>query len=134
MLKDQETAKQMPSMCAATFDLEKVLNMPKSESSSMYYKRKVSLYNFTVYNLATKEESCNVWNETIGKRGANDISSFLWRYINQETEKRKTSFHFYSDNCGGQNRNQILYTMYLKVARDLKITITHRYTIAPLTI
>ena len=32
----------------------------------------------------------------------------------------------YSDNCGGQNRNKMVFTMFIKAAADLNVTITHR--------
>lgn len=127
MNEDKRLAKNNSSMCATTFDLEKVLTMPRSESATMYYKRKISLYNFTIYDLATQEGSCFVWDETIAKRGANEIASCVWYYINKQIIIEKKSFHFYSDNCGGQNRNNILFTMYAKASRDFNVSITHRY-------
>lgn len=127
MNNDKEEAEKNLEIHAATFDLEKVLTMPRSESSSFFYKRKVSLYNFTIYDLVTREGFCFVWDETIGKRGANEISSCLWSHINDKTKNGQKKFHFYSDNCGGQNRNNILYTMYAKAAVDFEITVTHRY-------
>ena len=33
----------------------------------------------------------------------------------------------YSDNCGGQNRNKMVFSMFVKAAIDLEINITHRF-------
>ena len=59
-----------------SFDLEKVLYTPCSKVSVLYYKRKLSTYNFTVYNHATKDGHCYMWNESIAARGSNEVASF----------------------------------------------------------
>lgn len=46
MSADKEKAKTDNSMCTASFDLQKVLNVPHSEVSALYYKRMISIYNF----------------------------------------------------------------------------------------
>lgn len=38
-----------------------------------------------------------------------------------------TEFIFYSDNCGGQNRNRFLFSMWEYAAFTLKAKITHRF-------
>ena len=56
-----------------------------------------------------------MWNETDGRRGANEIGSCLYRYINSLSPLIQ-NVCLYSDNCTGQNRNQyvaacLLYTV-----------------------
>lgn len=36
-------------------------------------------------------------------------------------------FRFWSDNCAGQNRNRIVFSLYMFVAKKLGITVTHRF-------
>ncbi|XP_043274845.1 uncharacterized protein [Venturia canescens] len=93
----------------------------------MYYSRKLAIYNLTVFDMGNHKGTCYIWNETIAKRGANEISSCIWQYIATKVELGTKEFRFYSDNCGGQNRNQILFSMYVKAAMDFQIKITHRY-------
>ena len=45
MKKDKQEALLNSSICCASFDLQKVLNTPKCETSVMYYKREVSIFN-----------------------------------------------------------------------------------------
>lgn len=127
MQEDNDIAKQDSSILCASFDEQKVLSCPESQLSSMYYKRKLSIYNFTILNLNTKEGKCNVWNESYGKRGADEISSCLWLFIQDQCTAEIKEFNFFSDNCTGQNRNQTLFTMYIKAALGFGITITHRF-------
>ena len=50
--KDQDKSKAAidPSFRSFTFDLQQVLSTPSSNTSVLFYKRKLSSYNFTVYN------------------------------------------------------------------------------------
>lgn len=107
-------------------DLQKVLIVPRAEVSGFYYKRRFAIYNFTVYDMAVKTGKCFVWNEIIANRGAIEIASFLWMHINSKVSDGAQDFRIYSDNCAAQNRNQYIFSMYIKIASMYKIKITHR--------
>lgn len=117
------------SIVAAVFDFEKVLSCPYGDVSTFYYKRKLSCLNFTVYDLGKKKGICYMWDETEGKRGANDVSSCLLNYIDKHVKEGATEFRFWSDNCTGQNRNRIVFSLYLYAAKKYNITITHRFLV-----
>ena len=55
-----------PSIVAATFDLQSILQLPCSDASPLYYKRKRVLYNLTVHEAVSLGGHCYVWNETNG--------------------------------------------------------------------
>lgn len=78
---DKIRAETDSEFCVAVFDLEKVLQTPQSVVSSFYYKRKLSTYNFIIYNNGTKEDYCFMWDESIGKRGSNGISTCILKFI-----------------------------------------------------
>lgn len=126
MAEDKESAISDESICTACFGVEKTLTTPRFNASMAYYTRKLNIYNFTVYELASHQGTCHVWNETIGGKGANEISSCLWRFIEQKVNGGVKDFRFYSDNCGAQNRNKMLYSMYSRAAKKFDIVITHR--------
>lgn len=111
----------------ATFDLQKVLSCPHGQMSILYYKRKLSCYNLTVFDAASKEGFCYVWDETIAKRGANEISSCVYDFIKAFSEKGTKDFRFWSDNCAGQNKNRIIFAMYAFAAGKFGVKITHRF-------
>jgi hypothetical protein len=50
--KDKEDAHQYNHIHTATFDLQAVLTTPCSLASQVYYKKKLSSYNVTVYSLS----------------------------------------------------------------------------------
>lgn len=110
---DKLEASKNPSIVAATFDFQKVLQSPHGEVSIFYYKRKLNSLNFTVYNLACKDATCYMWHEGTAKRGANEVSSCLYDFIKHNVQNGVNEFRFWSDNCAGQNRNRIVFALYL---------------------
>lgn len=116
-----------PVMRVITFDLQKVFLCPKSDVGEFFYKSKLSCYNFTVFDCTVKEAHCYCWDQTIGDRGANEMSSCVYRYITELVKKGVNEIHIYSDSCSAQNKNQFLFSMYFWLSRKLKIKIIHRY-------
>uniref|UniRef100_A0A6P7GQ04 Uncharacterized protein LOC114345060 n=1 Tax=Diabrotica virgifera virgifera TaxID=50390 RepID=A0A6P7GQ04_DIAVI len=80
------------SIICATFDFQKVLTCPHGQMSILYYKRKLSCYNFTVYDMAAKEGYCYVWDESVAKRGTNEVASCLYNFMKEFPNKGVTRF------------------------------------------
>ena len=110
-LKDEDRARAEgdSSFRTATFDLQSVLTTPSSNVSTLYYSRKLNVFNFTVYEQAchAKRGLCYIWDESNGKRGSCEVATCLINYILSLPSEVKT-LTLYSDCCGGQNRNQFL--------------------------
>jgi hypothetical protein len=100
---DKETAISNAHLLAFNFDLQAVLYTPKTEAGQIFYKRKLAVYNLTMYNLATKQGTCFTWDETQGQRGTIEISTCLFKYLHMHQEVEEV--YMMLDNCGGQNRN-----------------------------
>lgn len=111
----------------AIYYLQKVINIPRSEVSIFHYKRKYSVYNFTVFEALNKHGFCYVWHAEIGKKGCTEVGSCLLQFIQTMYEKGIRTFIFYSDGCYGQNKNRYIFALYLYVAITLHIDITHRF-------
>ena len=62
-------------------------------------------------------------------RGAINIASCVWRYINnQAANEHCKEFVFFSDNCAGQNKNKAIAGMYMHAVRTFNIDrISHHY-------
>ena len=96
--------------------------------SQLYYKRKLSVYNFTIYANDSGKASCFTWDKTEGKRGSCEIASCLVTYLKglPKTTKEVT---IYSDCCGGQNRNQNFTAALIHAVNTIPNlqTITQKY-------
>ena len=126
-LDKDRCCKENTFVCAC-YDLQKVLPVPKSEVSPMYYKRKLAVYNFTIFNMGNKQGECFMWYEGIAQRGSNEVATSVNMFLEQKARDGVKEVVFYSDNCAGQNKNTIIATMYAKVVATTDIEkITHNF-------
>ncbi|XP_072402172.1 uncharacterized protein [Diabrotica undecimpunctata] len=120
---DKSRSQDDPSFLSATFDLQSVLQIPSSDVSSMYYTRKVNMYNLTIYETPQPHKAyCFAWSELNGKRGSSKIGTCLYKWFEtlQPEVKHITVF---SDTCGGQNRNQNIVALFLYLVQVTSIDI-----------
>ena len=103
--KDKELATKDPSVHAATFDMEAILPTPCSNVSLNYYKRKLAVYNLSIFSLGDKDGSCYMWDETEGNKGSSEIGTCLYQHL-KSLPASVTKVILYSDTCSGQNRNK----------------------------
>lgn len=108
-------------------DLQQVISLPKTDAGMVFYKRKLSTYNFTIYDRLFKKGFCYVWNESEAKRGANEIATCVLKFLTKKASQGITDFIIWSDNCSGQNKNKFLFAAYTWAAAVLDVTITHKY-------
>ena len=115
---DKLKACEDPTFETVSFDLRAVICTPHAGDAQIYYKRKLSVYNFTIYQPSTNDGFCYVWDESEGGRGSCEIGTCLLEYI-KALPKEITHLSTFSDTCGGQNRNQfILATMLYAIQND----------------
>lgn len=125
--KDKATASEKRSVW--TMDLQAVLLCPQTKASAMYYKTKMHVHNFTLYNLATKDAFCYVWTETEG-----NLASESFAYLQYHHFKEYISHHpsieeivVWSDGCGYQNRNAVVANAYSELSRQSGVLIRQKY-------
>ena len=75
--RDKECAQKDKSYHVSTFELEAVLSVPCSLVGELYYKRTLSCYNLSFYNLGTANGTCFLWEETQGGRGSCEVGTCL---------------------------------------------------------
>ena len=109
------------------FDFKKILCTPKTEASCLYYKRKLCVYNFTIYDVVRHQGFCYIWTENDAKKGASEVSSCLLDFIQRKVADGVETFIMWSDNCGGQNRNSIVFTMIAYTSAKYSIMIRQNF-------
>jgi len=65
-----------------TMDVQAVQLVPHLKASALYFKQKLAIHNFTVYNVVTHEVVCYVWHEGEGEVTANVYASCITHFIN----------------------------------------------------
>ncbi|XP_074035418.1 uncharacterized protein [Leptinotarsa decemlineata] len=113
------------------YDLQAVLPVPMGQTSTFFYKSRLNCFNFTVTEIMTSKTNCYFWHEGLGNRGVNEIATGVYLYIEELSRSRPGSdIIFYSDNCGGQQKNKYMMAMYLFAVGHLDVhSITHKYLI-----
>lgn len=103
-------------------DLQQTMQCPKTTQGSGYYKRKVNLYNFCIYDIQTRESYMFVWEEYTARRGSVEIYSCLYKWIQTYVLNRGSQYprnlKIFADNCGGQNKNNNLCLALLKLVHE----------------
>lgn len=101
-----------PEIAVVCFDLENVINLPKTSVGSAFYKRKLNMYNMTAHVNLSKQVYCAVWNEAILGRSGNDLASAVIHCLSKIIEDNLfvKEIVTWSDSCVPQNRNYIIST------------------------
>ncbi|GFN94154.1 hypothetical protein PoB_002066000 [Plakobranchus ocellatus] len=83
-------------------DLQSVLLCPRTNASALYYKTKLRIHNFTIYDLITNDCAYYVWNEIDCDLTANKFATCVMDYLSLDLTPAEHIL--YSDGCGYQNR------------------------------
>nr|CAH7713644.1 unnamed protein product [Callosobruchus chinensis] len=114
-----------------TMDLQSVLLSPRSKVSALYYKTKLVVHNFTLYDVRRNKGYCYIWNECAGNLTSNEFSTIivtaLGKFVNQNPIADDQELILYSDGCTYQNRNAVLSNALLNFSMQNKITITQKF-------
>ena len=128
--RDKDSANNEKSVW--TMDLQAVLLSPRTEASSMYYKTKLQIHNFTLFNLESKEGYCYTWDESEGGLKSEVFAHLQYRHfegvIKDHPEIKEIIV--WSDGCGYQNRNATVANAYSELARKHGVLITQKYLVA----
>ena len=86
---------------------------PKLPSNIAFYKRKMFTLNFGIHDYKRNQGYMFVWDEVTANRGANEIASCIYKFINNHIPAHVKKLVIFSDNCPRQNRNNIILLFYL---------------------
>lgn len=99
-----------------TFDMQKILIVPRIPTSITYYKRQLNLYNLGLYVGSTGQSIFNIWLEYEASKGTQEVGSSLKKYI-ESIKAPVKKLLLWSDSCGGQNRSIKFVLMMIYILR-----------------
>ncbi|CAH2009765.1 unnamed protein product [Acanthoscelides obtectus] len=135
--KKEDKENSESNVIVAVYDLQAVLQCPRGETSPFYYCSKLNVFNFTIYELKTKDVQCYMWDESEGNRGVCEIGTCVLNYIESlesranQMYNKKIDLIFYSDNCCGQQKNHVMFKIYHHAVQKYNFinSITHKFLI-----
>lgn len=107
------------------FDMQQVQPLPKTPISEAFYSRQISLYNFCITDVATRNPFFYTWTENLAGRGSSEVSSALLDFLFKIVDNTgKKELRLFCDGCGGQNKNNIvLHSLMYLLSHNSKSTI-----------
>lgn len=112
-----------------TMDVQAVKLSPMTKANALYYRTKLCNHNFTIYNLATSDATCNWFDETVSDSSASTFATFLVHYLESNFLGKGDNrpITIYSDGCTAQNRNVIMSNALLSLAEKYVVEIIQKY-------
>lgn len=118
MKNDFSEATTKPHLETVSYDMQKVLGLPKLPTNLVYYKRQLSIFNEGIHCASSNIPYAFIWSEVIAGRGAQEVGSCLKKFIDLHLKKDTKELVLWSDSCGGQNRNIKLVLLLKKILHD----------------
>ncbi|GBN80087.1 hypothetical protein AVEN_136882-1 [Araneus ventricosus] len=113
---EEKINKDMPLLL---FDLQNVIPTPHA---SLFFLRKLNIYNLTVYYTPNKQVYYASWNETLSGLAGNGIASAFHKILTilaeMSWENDVTESVKWSDSCVPQNRDSIISNSVLHFLKD----------------
>lgn len=98
------------------FDYMQNLPLPHIRDNLAFRCRQLWYYVFGVHNLKDNSASMYVYNESIAKKGQNEVTSLLFHYLTKVIDVTSRDLVVLSDGCPGQNKNYVMmHFMYILV-------------------
>lgn len=110
--KGEAQTNTLSTVCA-TFDMQQVIHLPRSNESALFYLRRLSVFNFIIYGMVSHECYCYTWHEGLSKRGASEIATALYLFLKNFDEKDVKKVFLFADGCSEQNKNSIVASALL---------------------
>lgn len=109
-----------------TADVQAVKLAPFFNASALYYKTKLCVHNYTVFDLTSHDATCYWWNESQGELVASVFASCLIDYIDKHKDSGKPIV-IWTDGCTYQNRNSVISSALLMFSITNNIIIEQKY-------
>ena len=122
------TANESLNVLAFTFDMQKIQPIPFIQTSTVYYKRQLSIYNLGINTLWNKQGHMMLWSENEAGKGTNEVCSSIYKFLRDSNLSSINEVHTFSDTCGGQNRNKAMLSFIMFACTKFRISVwVHRY-------
>lgn len=108
-------------------DVQSVKLSPVLAASAIYYKTKLMVHNFTVYDLKNRNVCCYWWDESEADLVASSFASCLVDFIKENYMQDKLPIIIYSDGCTNQNRNAMMSNALLELSIEQDRSIFQKY-------
>ncbi|GFN81003.1 hypothetical protein PoB_000750900 [Plakobranchus ocellatus] len=125
--KGKTEAQERNGTVVICIDLQGVLLAPPINASSTYFKTKLAVHNFTLYNMVTKDVVCYAWHEAEGGLTSNEFTSCIIDHLSSLSGANKIVL--YSDGCVYQNKNSVLASALSAFSLQRECEVQQKYLV-----
>lgn len=108
-------------------DLQAVKVCPFLTASAVYYKTKLALHNYSVYNVTTHHATCYWFAETEADLSSSTFATMLIDYLEKHCRSENIPIIIYSDGCAAQNRNNVLANALLNFSIRHNVNVYQKF-------
>lgn len=128
LARNEKSSDNLSDNHILTVDKQAILLAPSLKTYALYYKSKLVIHNYTVFNKKTKGVVCYVWHEGEGGVTSNRFATILTHHIETKLKPNENeTVIVWSDGCCYQNRNANLTNSLLLLAEKMNIVIIQKY-------
>lgn len=103
--KFRKLAKKEVNFEAVAMDFQRNLPVPNITTNDAYYRRQLNFMSFNIHVLSDSSSVFYTYDETEGKKGADDVCSMLNHFVSTVLSKDVRNLVIFCDSCSGQNKN-----------------------------
>lgn len=107
-------------------DVQAVKLCPLNNANKFYFKTKLKVHNFTIFNLASHQCTNYWWNETEADLVASVFTTIIIHHLETYCTDNKPIV-LWSDGCPYQNRNVVLFNALSHYSTKQPIIITQKF-------
>lgn len=123
-----ELAKKDSETEVLVFDYQQNMPLPHLTSGDVFFKRQLWEYNFCIYASSKGKSYFFMYDETVAKKGQNDVVSMLHYFIENFVPETVKTLYIFSDNCSSQNKNHtMVHYLYVRAHTGRFKNIIQRY-------
>lgn len=119
--KCAKLARKDKMFLSIAMDYQKNVSLPNISTNDIYYKRQLSMYSFNIHSLHDNDAVFYSYPEVNGKKGSNEVASFLFHYVINYVDRTVKDLHIFCDSAGGQNKNFTIIRFLHYVVYEIKL-------------
>lgn len=111
MTELKEKYKDDPTVAIIAVDYMQNIFLPQVPVQETFYLHQLTVSNFNINNLKTGKGVFYLYHEGMGRKGPNEVCSFITNFIQTYVSQEVKHLHVFMDGCPGQNKNHCTVRM-----------------------
>ena len=117
--EQKDEANKNKDVVTAAFYLEQVLLSPHWPTGAFYYSMRLKNHNLTVTEINNMNTYSFLRNENEAEKASCEVATSVLKFLEIKRAEGKQCINLFSDRCGGQNQNRMMFIMLSNAVNEL---------------